>query len=109
VNIYWLLAIVEEFALEEGMTEFWRCSEVCFPALLAQCCSNKHGLFLVVVEYNGGRWTGFILVSKGRGDKGLRAFTSELHLVVQFLQSLYSGGSAKVSNGGHLLLGLGKS
>lgn len=82
MNISWLLAIVEELVLEEGTKEFWRCSKVCFPTLLAQCCCNKHGIFLVVVEYDGGRWTGFILVSEGRGDKGSGVFASELRSVV---------------------------
>jgi hypothetical protein len=62
-----------------------------------------------MVEYGGGRQRGFILASEGRGGKGWRSFTSELRSVVQFFQSLYSGGPAGVRSGGCSSLGLGES
>jgi hypothetical protein len=62
VNFSWLVATVEELVLEEGTKAFWRRSRVGFPALLAQRCSNKHGWFLVVMEYGPGRLRGFILL-----------------------------------------------
>lgn len=45
---------------------------------------------------------------EGRGGRGWRSFTSELHLVLQFFQLLYSDGSARVHTGVRSSLGLGK-
>jgi hypothetical protein len=46
-------------------------------------------------------------VPKGRDGNGWRPFASELRSTVQFLQSLYGGGSAGVRNEGRLSLGMG--
>lgn len=46
---------------------------------------------------------------EGRDDKGWRSFASELHSVVPFLQSLYSGGSTGVCNGDRSSPSMGKS
>lgn len=61
-----------------------------------------------MAEYSEGRWRGFILVPEGRGGRGWRSFTSELRLVLQFFQLLYSDGSARVHTGVRSSLGLGK-
>ena len=58
VNVSWLLATIKEVVLEEGRKEFWRCSRVGFPTLLAQWCSNKHERFLVVMEFGRGKGRG---------------------------------------------------
>ena len=52
-----------------------------------------------MAKYGGGRQREFILVPKGRDDKGWKSFASEWHSIVQFLQLLYSGGSIEVCNG----------
>jgi hypothetical protein len=62
---------------------FWNQYVSGFPQILAQQCSNRHGFFLIIEEYEGRRSKGFVLVPKGKvGEgEGWKRFGEELHLL----------------------------
>lgn len=60
------------------MKEFVRSSRVRNKVLIAQHCSNKHCHFMDRTEYCGGGQRGFLIIVKGRDDKGWKAFACEL-------------------------------
>lgn len=94
IDSCWLLDAVEELLSAKSYAVFWKRSWAGFPGIIAQQCANKHGHFLVVEEYGGGR-RGFILVPKRRNDKGWMSFVLELWVVVKYTQSIYGGGNNK--------------
>jgi len=104
---------MEDVIQEEGMKDFKRTSRVGVTAFLAQWCSNKHGHYLALAEYDGLGRKGFIVVQEGKGGKGWSSFSLELRLVLYFLFTIYGGGSrprpAVVQRGGRLSHGLGGS
>jgi hypothetical protein len=65
---------------------FWRRSRPGFPGIFAQRCANKHGRFLSVEDYEGGKRRGFILVPEGWKGEGWSAFQSELDSAVKFMK-----------------------
>lgn len=68
VIVLWLFATMEVVPQVEGMKEFVRSSRVENKASVSQHCSNKHGHFMDLADYGGGR-RGFFTISKG-DDKG---------------------------------------
>jgi hypothetical protein len=104
---------VQVLIQEEGTKDFKRTSRVGVTTFLAQWSSNKDKRYLVVVEYGGGGWKGFIVVPEERGGKGWSSFFLELRSVLHFFHALYDGGSrpqsVAVQRGGRLSHGLGGS
>jgi hypothetical protein len=86
----WLLDSVEELLSAKNSAVFWRRSRSGFPGTFAQRCANKHGRFLIVEDYGGGRRRGFILVPEGRKGEGWSSFRSELCSVVKHMKE-YKG------------------
>jgi hypothetical protein len=70
---------------------FWRRSLDGFPGIFAQRCANKHGRFLTVEDYGGGRRRGVILVPEGRKGEGWEAFRLELLSVVNYMKKVTNG------------------
>jgi hypothetical protein len=82
----WLLGTVEELLSAKNSDVFWRRSRPGFPGIFAQRCANKHGRFLTVEDYEGGKRRGFILVPEGWKGEGWSAFQSELDSAVKFMK-----------------------
>jgi hypothetical protein len=76
----WLLKFFKDLVTVQDRIVFWNQSISGFPRILAQQCSNRHGFFLIIEEYEGRRRSGFVLVPKGRIGEGWERFGVELHL-----------------------------
>lgn len=82
------------------MKEFWRRSKVGFLAIFAQHCSNKHGRYLVVEKYGGGRGMSFIIVPESREGKGWSSFASVLRSALLLFMSFHDDGAYGRRNSG---------
>ena len=49
----WLLNIFDKLVVAKDSSVYWDRSILGFPRILAQCCFNRHGSFLVIEEYDG--------------------------------------------------------
>jgi len=83
----WLIKSFDELASIQDSRVFWNQSVAGFPRILGQQCSNRHGFFLLVEEYEGRKKSGSILVPKGRYGEGWERFELELRLVISHLQA----------------------
>jgi hypothetical protein len=71
-EIAWLVRIFEELVVGEETRVFWNQAQPGFP---------RHGGFLVVEEFDGGRKSGSVLILEGRRGEGWDLFGSVLRLV----------------------------
>ena len=85
-----------EKVVEVDMSEvFWDQSRAEYPRIIAQKCSNRHGRFLTIEEFDGRRRCGTILIPEGR-------FISKLRMVNASFkegQELREGKVVKVVSG----------
>jgi hypothetical protein len=86
-DCFWLLESLEELLIASSTEDFWRRSRSGSPGIFVQRCANRHGRFLVVEDFGGGKRRGFILVPEGRSGEGWKSFVLELRAVVNFLKS----------------------
>jgi hypothetical protein len=82
----WLIKSYDEPVTVQDSRVFWNQSLSRFPRILLQQCSNMHGYFLVVEDYEGRRRSGSILVLKGRYGEGWERFGLELRLADNHLR-----------------------
>jgi hypothetical protein len=77
-ELAWLLEALEE--VTEGKTSkvFWDQSRAGDPRCIIQKCSNRHGRFLKIEEFDGRRKNGIILIPEGRFGLGWARLTVEL-------------------------------
>ncbi|KAE8009276.1 hypothetical protein FH972_005723 [Carpinus fangiana] len=80
-ELAWLMGIVKEVVTGETSKVFWDQSRAGYPRVIAQKCSNRHGHFLTLEEFEGRRRCGTILVLEGRRGQGWVRVISELGLV----------------------------
>lgn len=66
---------------------FWNQFVSGFPRILAHQCSNRHGFFLIIEEYEGRRRKGSVLVPKGKLGEGWKRFGEELRLAFNKLHA----------------------
>jgi hypothetical protein len=81
----WLLKFFKDLVTVQDRIVFWNQSISGFPRILAQQCSNRHGFFLIIEEYEGRRRSGSVLVPKGRIGEGWERFGVELRLAFNCL------------------------
>jgi hypothetical protein len=93
-EIAWLVRIFEELVEVEDSRVFWNQALAGFPRIIAQRCFNRHGGFLTIEEYNGGRRRDAVLVPEGRRGKGWDLFGSALQSVVEQFSVRGSGVAA---------------
>ena len=67
---------------------FWDQSRARYPRIITQKCSNKHGHFLTVEEFDGRRRCGAILIPEGRYGQGWDRFVSEVRLANSVLHEV---------------------
>jgi hypothetical protein len=91
---FWLLDMVEEVLLSSNTEDFWRRSRSGSPSFFVQRCANKHGRFLIVEDFGGGRRRGCILIPEGRRGEGWNSFILELRAVVTFMKSYVGVGNS---------------
>jgi hypothetical protein len=77
-EIAWLVGALEEVAEDGKSKVFWDQSRAGLPRLITQRCSNRHGRFLVIEEFEGRRRGGSILVPEGRYGQGWARLMVEL-------------------------------
>jgi hypothetical protein len=81
---------VEALLHGEG-EEFVKSSKVGSIVLIAQRCTNHHGQYLALVEYEGGDWRAFIIIPKRREGTGWRSCCLDLQKEHSFQLSLGEG------------------
>jgi hypothetical protein len=87
----WLLKFFHDLVTVKDRRVFWNQSVSGFPRILAQQCSNRHGFFLTIEEYEGRRRRGSALVPKGIFGEGWKRFGEELRLA---FNSLHAGSTS---------------
>lgn len=70
VELAWLACIVEKLVAVKNFEVFWDQSRASYPRIIAQKCSNWHGNFLTLEEFDGRRKCGSIMVLEGRFGQG---------------------------------------
>jgi hypothetical protein len=66
VELAWLARIMEELVAVENFEVFWDQSRAGYPRIITQKCSNRHGSFLTIEEFDGRKKCGSIMVPEGR-------------------------------------------
>ena len=69
---------MKEVEVMETSEVFWDKLRAWDPRIITQKCSNKHGRFLTVEEFDGKRRCGAILIREGRYGQGWDRFVSEV-------------------------------
>jgi hypothetical protein len=77
-ELAWLIGALEVVVDEEISEIFWDQSRAGCPRLLTKKCSNKHGRFVSIEEFEGRRRNGIILVPEGRYGQGWARLILEL-------------------------------
>ena len=64
-EITWLVGALEMVVDVETSKVFWDQARVGYPRLITQKCSNRHGRFLTIEEFDGRKRSGSILIPEG--------------------------------------------
>jgi hypothetical protein len=80
-ELAWLMGAVKATVDREMSEVFWDQSRACYPRLIIQKCSNRHGRFLTIEEFDGRRRIGNILIPEGRYGQGWARLISELQMM----------------------------
>jgi len=83
----WLLKFFHDLVTVKDRRVFGNQSVSGFPRILAQQCSNRHGFFLIIKEYEGRKRRGSVLVPKGILGEGWKHFGEELRLAFNILHA----------------------
>jgi hypothetical protein len=75
----WLARKGKELVAVENSEVFWDPSRAAYPRIIAQKCSNRHGNFLLLEEFDGRSKCGSIRIPEGRYGEGWERFLVELH------------------------------
>jgi hypothetical protein len=76
-ELAWLARTVEELVTVENSEVFWDQSRAGYPRIIAHKCSNRHGCFLTVEEFDGRR-CGSIMIPEGCYGQGCECFIVEV-------------------------------
>jgi hypothetical protein len=77
-ELAWLVEAVNDAVDRETSEVFWDQSRAGYIRLIVQKCSNRHGRFLIIEEFDGRRRIGTILIPEGRYGQGWARLISEL-------------------------------
>jgi hypothetical protein len=69
-EVAWLDNIVEKLIVVRTSEVFWDQSRAGYPRVMVQKCSNRHGKFLTLEEYDGRRRCGSVMIPEGRFGQG---------------------------------------
>jgi hypothetical protein len=91
----WLNGSFEKLVAVRDSRVFWNQSSLGYPRILAQRHSNRHGYFLVLEEFEGGRRTSSVLMPEGKFGVEWTRFAFELCLAKDFVHTGQDGGYRK--------------
>ena len=94
-ELVWLAGTVQEVVAEESSKVFWDQSRAGYPRIIAQKCSNCHGRFLTLEEFDGRRRCGTILIPEGRYGQGWERFVLEVRLARESISEASKVGGVK--------------
>jgi hypothetical protein len=77
-ELVWLVGAVEEVIDVDSLEVFWDHSRAGYPRIIAQKCSNRHGRFITIKEFDGRNLSGTVLIPEGRHGQGWSRLKSEL-------------------------------
>jgi hypothetical protein len=77
-ELVWLVGAVEEVIDVDSLEVFWDYSRAGYPRIIAQKCSNRHGRFITIKEFDGRNLSGTVLIPEGRHGQGWSRLKSEL-------------------------------
>ena len=77
-ELTWLVEALELVVDVETSEVFWDQARAGYPRLITQKCSNRHGRFLTIEEFDGRKRSGSIFIPEGRHRKGWAALIAEL-------------------------------
>jgi hypothetical protein len=80
-ELAWLVGALEEVVEVETSEVFWDQVRAGYPRIIMQKCSNRHGRFLTIKEFDGRRRSGTILILEGRFGQGWAWLIVELDRV----------------------------
>jgi hypothetical protein len=78
IELAWLVRIMEELVAMENSKVFWDQSRAGYTRIIAQKCSNRHGRFLTIEEFDGKRRCGSLMIPEGRYGQGWDRFMVEV-------------------------------
>jgi hypothetical protein len=96
-ELAWLVGSVEVVIEVETSEVFWDQSRVGYPHIIAQKCSNRHGRFLTIEEFDGRRRRGTILIMEGQYGQGWARLIAELRLASSSLREGHEVKASKVA------------
>jgi hypothetical protein len=80
-EVAWLDSIVEDLAAVKRSEVFWDQSRAGVPRIIVEKCSNRHGNFLMLVEFDGRFRRGSIMIPEGRHGQGWNRLKMEVNRV----------------------------
>jgi hypothetical protein len=80
-EIAWLDSVVEDLAAVKISEVFWDQSRAGFPRIIVEKCSNRHGNFLMLIEFDGRFRRGSIMIPEGRHGQGWSRLKMEVNSV----------------------------
>jgi hypothetical protein len=95
-ELAWLVGLVEKVVEVETSKVLWDQSRVGYPRIIAHKCSNRHGRFLTIEEFDGRRKRcGAILILEGRYGQGWVRFILKIRLANSSLKEVENSGRAR--------------
>ena len=92
----WLARIGKKLVVVENSEVFWDQSRAGYPRIIAQKCSNRHGFFLLLEEFDGRSKCGSIRIPEGRYGEGWERFLVELRRVNSSLHGVRESPACKI-------------
>jgi hypothetical protein len=80
-EVAWLDGVVEDLGAEKTTEVFWDQSRAGYPRIIVEKCSNQHGKFLTIVEFDGRHRSGSIMIPEGRHGQGWNRLKLEVSRV----------------------------
>jgi hypothetical protein len=71
-------SVVEELLAVKKFEVFWDQSRTGYPRIFAEKCSNRHGNFMTIEEFDGRKRYGSIMILEGRYGQGWERLKSEV-------------------------------
>jgi hypothetical protein len=98
-EVAWLDSVVEELLAVKTSEVFWDQSRAGYPRIFAEKCSNRHGNFLTIEEFDNKKRCGSIMIPEGRHGQGWERLKSEVSRANSLLSMGEKWKSKKVTLG----------
>jgi hypothetical protein len=84
-EVAWMDSVVEELVAVKFYEVFWDQSRAGYPRVIVDKCSNRHGNFLRIEEFDGRKRRGSIMIPEGRYGEGWDRLKMEVSKANSFL------------------------